>query len=319
MSTQTVYAYFRVNDVLTDATTVKLSDATGTYGVKRDDTGAAVVADGTAMTKFATGSYSYSFTEPAYDLTYTAWVEIVYDGRTYRAEQDLTGTATPSVSSDSMAASYTELRRRIGHYLGYGMTPADWTTDQGTIVEDSLRSGLRRFYWPANQEGLPDHEWTFLRKDATLSLVSGTGDYNLPTDFGVLVGKPWIATSGGGRLEEVDSEYLLTMRRRSLSDEPKYCAVRARTPDATTGSRYEMLVYPTPDASYTLAYRYTCEPTDLDSTNLYPLGGVVHGETILEACLAAAEEFVNDNEGVHAKRFFDRLMASIRIDQEQRA
>jgi len=41
---------FKVNGILIDPTSVVLSDPGGTYGVKRDDTDAVVVADGTAMT-----------------------------------------------------------------------------------------------------------------------------------------------------------------------------------------------------------------------------------------------------------------------------
>ena len=65
-----------------DATTVLLSDDGGAYGVKRLDTGAAVVADGTAMTKASTGEYRYEFTAPALNLDYVAAFEITQtDGR----------------------------------------------------------------------------------------------------------------------------------------------------------------------------------------------------------------------------------------------
>jgi hypothetical protein len=55
----------------------------------------------------------------------------------------------------------------------------------------------------------------------------------------------------------------------------------------------------------------------IDAINEYPLGGVVHGETILEACLAAAEATLVDAEGVHSKRFMECLASSIRIDMGQ--
>lgn len=75
---------FEIDDVLTDVTSCVLSDATGAYGVKRNDTDAVVVADSTAMTKTSTGKYEYIFTEPADGLTYTWVAEYVYLGTTYR-------------------------------------------------------------------------------------------------------------------------------------------------------------------------------------------------------------------------------------------
>ena len=70
MSTTSLIFRFKINGVLTDATSVVLSDSGATYGVRRKDTSAVVVAAGTAMTHGATGTYSYSFTDPEAGLTY---------------------------------------------------------------------------------------------------------------------------------------------------------------------------------------------------------------------------------------------------------
>lgn len=64
------------DSVLTDPTSIKLSDPTGTYGVKRNDTDVVIVADGTDMTKLSTGVYSYYWEDPTTGLTYTAYVEV---------------------------------------------------------------------------------------------------------------------------------------------------------------------------------------------------------------------------------------------------
>lgn len=76
---------FNVNGTLTNPTSVKLADAANLYGVKRADTGAVVVASGVSMTNVSTGVYSYTFTEPASDLTYTYAVAAVIGGVTYRS------------------------------------------------------------------------------------------------------------------------------------------------------------------------------------------------------------------------------------------
>lgn len=96
-STITIEKTFTIDDSPADVTSCKLSDPTGAYGVKRNDTDAVVVADGTDMTKKATGVYRHTFTEPAVDLTYTYWTEWVYAGETYREEGTVEGAVTGTV------------------------------------------------------------------------------------------------------------------------------------------------------------------------------------------------------------------------------
>jgi len=87
----TIRRTIRVAGVLTDPTSVKLSSSDTTFGVKRNDTDAVVVADDTAMTQVSTGIYEHTFTDPANGLTYTYSMEIVYSGETYHVEDTLTG------------------------------------------------------------------------------------------------------------------------------------------------------------------------------------------------------------------------------------
>jgi len=94
MSTVTIRETFKADGVYVDPTSVKLSNAAATAGVIRNDTSAVVVADDTAMTKEAVGIYSYTFTEPASDLTYTYWVEWVYGGETFRDEKTVAGATS---------------------------------------------------------------------------------------------------------------------------------------------------------------------------------------------------------------------------------
>ena len=88
MATRLINKTWEVDDVLTNATSAKMSDPTGTYGVKRNDTDAVITADGTDMTSVSTGIYQHSFTDVV-DVSYTAYVEIVYDSATYHFEVDL--------------------------------------------------------------------------------------------------------------------------------------------------------------------------------------------------------------------------------------
>lgn len=79
-------------------TSVKLQDKDGIYGVRRTDTGAVVVASGTAMTHAGGGVYTYTFDEPDDGLTYEYSVRVAETigggSNTYYVEQ--TKTATPA-------------------------------------------------------------------------------------------------------------------------------------------------------------------------------------------------------------------------------
>lgn len=109
MSTVTIQRTFKVDGVLTDVTSCKLSDPTATFGVKRNDTDEVVVADDTAMTKVSTGVYRHTFTEPAAGLTYTYWVEWVYSGETYHEEHTVSG-----VSADARICTLSDVKDRLG-------------------------------------------------------------------------------------------------------------------------------------------------------------------------------------------------------------
>ena len=88
MSTTTISKTFKVDDVATDPGT------SITIGVTRTDTSAVVVADGTAMTKSATGVYYSTFTDPAFDLTYNYVITIIHLGETYVFEGQQAGSAS---------------------------------------------------------------------------------------------------------------------------------------------------------------------------------------------------------------------------------
>lgn len=90
----TITHEFRIDNVLTDPDSVVLADYTGTFGVKRMDTDAVVVAVNTAMVKSSTGVYAYSFDDPAYNLTYEYWIKFVISGTTLYAGAELNGSST---------------------------------------------------------------------------------------------------------------------------------------------------------------------------------------------------------------------------------
>lgn len=217
--------------------------------------------------------------------------------------------------ADIVAVTYDSLRAMIGQLKGLNVTVNSWTTAQANEVDRVIASGLRKFYWPRPAEGQPQHEWTFLRKSATLSLAAADYAYDLPDDFVSMVGAPVVEDKQGGAIDSVSAEEMLAMRaRRDISGIPKCYAIFPVSVDPTVGTRNEIQVYPTPDAAYTLTYRYRFEPEGLNATKLYPYGGEVHGETIQAAVLCALENINGDYAGVHSQEFVRQLSASVQID-----
>jgi len=91
---------FKVAGVLTDATSVVLSDPSGTYGIQRTDTSATVIAADTVMNRTATGTYTYDFSSVINALEYRFYVKCVYNGETHYFETVYTATEEASVVAE---------------------------------------------------------------------------------------------------------------------------------------------------------------------------------------------------------------------------
>jgi len=188
-----IHQTFKIGDTLTNVTTAKLSDPTGTYGIKRNDTGATVVADGTAMTNTATGTYEYTLSAIV-NVSYTAYIEFVYGGDTFHIEYDL-----PAISDDyGLLASYPSLRERVGHFL-FGIH-SGFSADQTSDIDWCIADGLRRVY--------AAHTWSFLRpvKEITTTAPYATGTVTIASGVVTLVGGTFPSWAGLGVLK-IDSDY----------------------------------------------------------------------------------------------------------------
>lgn len=201
MANRLISQAWRVENVLTNVTTAKLSDPTGTFGVKRNDTDAVVVADGTNMTNSSTGIYDYSFEDVA-SVSYTAYVEIVYLGATYHLEVDIPARQ----EIDGAVASYFSLRERVGHYL-FGIR-SGFSGDQTSDISDCVQDGLRRVY--------AAYDWSFLHPiaDVTTTAPYSTGTITIASGVVTLTGGtfPSWATSG---ILKVNNRYYSVASRDS--------------------------------------------------------------------------------------------------------
>ncbi len=191
-----------VENVLTNATSAKLSDPTGTFGIKRNDIDAVVVADGTDMTNSSTGVYEYSFDDTD-GVSYTAYIEIVYAGSTYHFDVDLPARS----AANQFSESYESLLERIGHYL-FGIR-SGFSVDQKSDIIDCMNDGIKRVY--------AAHAWSFLRPiaDVVTTAPYATGTIVIASGVVTLTGGTFPSWAASGVLKVANRYYSVASRGSS--------------------------------------------------------------------------------------------------------
>ena len=223
----------------------------------------------------------------------------------------------------TLDVTYDSLRREVGRHLFGDRDPSNWSSDTDKVsdVADAIRRGLASVYFPELPEGF--HKWSFLSRSFSMSLQSGVENYPLPDDFSEL-DAAFVATPDDAaevantrKLSPAQEADIRVLAAASpASGIPGYYAIR--TSPIETGTLREMVVYPKPNQAMRLTGRYIIEPPTLDSTdNLKPLGGPRLANVFLLACLAAADEKLNPEEGdsTYAPKFQAALMSAIKADQ----
>jgi hypothetical protein len=223
------------------------------------------------------------------------------------------------VAESTLSINYSELLSEIGRYLGYTRDTTAWSTEERSDVDSVIKSGLRQFYVPpplsANETS---HSWAFLKPLETLTTEIDVDTYDLPDDFGGIdgdfsyeagLGKQFIRVAGEGLVRNLQST-------SNSSGVPSVAAIRPKPSDGTTGQRFEVVFWKKPNAAYVLSYRKLVLMNALSDEYPYPLGGMQHGETILESCLAVAEQRLNDGtKGTHWQTFMLKLAASVMYER----
>lgn len=227
------------------------------------------------------------------------------------------------MAESSLSLGYPDFCSEVGYFLGYGRdtisSPTKWSADQQVDIPLVVNAGYRQFLYPPAIPGVPQHEWTFLKPWTTLATTASDYDTDLPDNFGNLVGEIRYTGSDNqsGPVTHVHVSKLLALKEgNSTSGAPTLCSIRPKAATAgSTGQRWEILFWPTPDATYTLLYQYQVLVSQLTNAAPYPLGGMRHGEAIMASCLAVAEERMNDERGVRFAKFVEMLNQSIVVDR----
>ena len=211
MSSTTISHTFKVNGIAVNVTTAKLSSSDSVYGVKRTDTSAVVVADNTAMVNTGTGVYSYTFTDPAFDLTYQYSIEIVYNGNTYYMVETIEGglTSTESLYADAISA-------HILPYVNGKVSEAIW--------KQAIRQSAREFC----EQTEVWREWL-----ATIDSVVDQEDYTLVHSHNAVI----------RRVLEVEID-AIAMTADSFSDDCLTLTLLAAPADAGTDIDVKVVFIP---------------------------------------------------------------------------
>lgn len=222
----------------------------------------------------------------------------------------------------TLSITRSDIKTDVRRYLQWSLT-GSLTTDQTTNLDRVIELGENMFYKGTVLPGEATvHTWSFLKRRISLSITADDYSYNLDDDFGGFVDNylSFDTTDNADHMLRLTSmEHLDGLRSTNLTvsvDYPTHGAVNNRARDQTTEQRFELLLWPTPSVSCTLYGQIYSNPSAITDASLYPLGGQPHGLTLLQACLAAAELYVNDGvEGMQMQQFLRMMRDSVALDR----
>ena len=221
-----------------------------------------------------------------------------------------------------------DFEAKVGNFFGWGrgaqFDEDAWDDRKIAVIRDCVESGLRQFYFPVPQGGVP-YDWSFLRPVLTITIDDASSTKTLPDDFGGMDGKISISspTSRWRFLVEFVNEGVireLYVKNPERTGVPMWASTRPlKTTGVIEGQRSELFWYPTTDEEFTFQFKYYLLANSLDGTHPYAYGGMAHAETILESCLSIAESRYDDQmDGPRSKKYQERLAASIAHDRRNK-
>jgi hypothetical protein len=240
---------------------------------------------------------------------------ITWDSQTLQTTDSGVWSLDNEITDLKISRAY--LKRRIGYSRKCGPNPETWTHKEAQEIQLILQTGLRKFYHPPVLPGEKDrHEWSFLMVRSRISIQDGVYEYDFPDDYAMIDGNVDFVseTSRYEPLRVVDEHRINSLLQRDDSAGRPIMVSFVAKKLSPLGTQWKMLVYPIPDGSYTLDYKYLVNPMAGTDERELPFGGEVHAQTIIEACLAASEE-LDGQPGVHSKLFMDNMRASVAHDR----
>jgi hypothetical protein len=224
----------------------------------------------------------------------------------------------------TLSTALDEIRREVARFLSFGRDYASLTITQQEDVDAIVRRGLRQFYQPPPVGEHVGHMWSFLRPTVSFATVIGQEAYQLPDDYGAMLGSRITHLSSSslhGPLIVSDYQYRALKEGSTVADgTPFHATVVPRTSNGAVVSpgRSDLLLWPKPDRVVTMQYQYAAVQDAITNGLSYPAGAAMHGETIIASCLAIGEEYVVSPTTQYRQLFRERLASSIALDRHAR-
>jgi hypothetical protein len=144
--------------------------------------------------------------------------------------------------------------------------------------------------------------------DASFEAVAGVGKLTYYADQNEVYPSVWPKHDAALRVRQTSNPYY---------DRPEIYSIRTVEFDPDVGSRKVLAFHPTPDAAYTLQVPMILRQTMIDERDIYPVGGEMLSQVIIEACLASAEHNFEERKHVHTDNFDELLPLAIAMDQDR--
>lgn len=226
------------------------------------------------------------------------------------------------MAESNLTLTYQDLMTEVAYEMGYGRNFLDPTSSaEGRQCDSIVQRAYRAFLVPSTTPMGMTYQWSFLRAIASFNTVIGTAFYDLPDNWGAPIGEPFMTTGEYNRpvaIQNVETsrlDYHLTNFPNTGPAQPRIMSIVPKAFSPTTGQRWQVGFWPTPDAVYQLQWRYHVLPNKLSATAPYHLGGMKHSQTLLAGCLAVCESVKHESQGEKKAEYNERLLASIAMDR----
>lgn len=190
-----------------------------------------------------------------------------------------------------------------------------WAATNGTLVVDDVEYSIATR--TSNSEIVLNSAWSLTSISGESYVLVHNGVFVLPDNFGGMNGQifTFVPDEASHGVRIISEEQLrLLVQNNDTTGTPVYATIRPVSTTGVSGQRYEAIFYPRPDEAYVLYYKYQILPNALTSSLIYPLGGMPHSETVLQSCLAIAEQRIEEEEGLHTRKYYERLETSVSYD-----
>lgn len=213
--------------------------------------------------------------------------------------------------------TFDDLKESVSEYVGWGRDLTQLDSEQGSRLDNCVKFGYTRFLRPTCREHL-GYRWNFLSPTVSLTITKGVDTYSLDSEIGAIIGEIYFDEAGYSPIScDVGETNIALSRAKDITGTPKIATVRiVKTEDVDGNITFskELVVCPTPDKDYDAHYTAYLYVQEILKQTETVYGSEFYSDTIEEACLAAAEVRINDDDGVHNNMFNDMLLASIEQD-----